>query len=79
MKESKLTTVLILLVPRILELIMREYHVGEEKAVEMLYSSKLYEVLEEEDTKLWHLNAHALFEMFQEELQTGAITFPDEA
>ena len=62
-----------------LELIINEYNVAEEKAVEMLYSSTLYKGLEEEETKLWHLSAHALFDMFQEELSTGKITYPEEA
>jgi hypothetical protein len=44
----------------------------------MFYSSALYKGLEEEETKLWHLSAHALFEMFQEERDTGKITYPEE-
>jgi hypothetical protein len=35
--------------------------------------------LEDEQTKLWHLSANALFEMFQEEQETGKITYPEEA
>jgi len=79
MERKKLSTVLIFLVPRILELVMAEYKVDDEKAAEMLYSSRLYQGLEEEETKLWHLSAHALFEMLQEELETGDITYPEEA
>ena len=79
MRNDRLPTILIVLVPQILELLMREYKVDDEKAVEMLYSSDLYKGLEEEETKLWHLSAHALFEMFKEELDTGKITYPEEA
>ena len=79
MDENKLSTILIFLVPQILELIMSEYEVNDEKAAEMFYSSELYKGLEEEETKLWHLSAHALFEMFQEERETGRITYPEEA
>ena len=52
---------------------------SDEKAAEMFYPSALFAALEDEHTKLWHLSAHALFEMFQEELQTGKITYPEEA
>ena len=76
---NRLSTVLIFLVPQILDLIMSEYNVSDEKATEMFYSSELYRGLEEEETKLWHLSAHALFEMYQEELETGVITYPEEA
>ena len=79
MDKDKLSAVLIALVPQILELVMGEYTVDDEKAAEMFYSSELYKALEEEETKLWHLSAHALFEMFQEELATGKITYPEEA
>ena len=79
MSKDRLSAVLIILIPQILELVIRAFKVDDEKAVEMLYSSELYKVLEEEETKLWHLSAHALFEMLQEELATGKITYPEEA
>ena len=79
MNKSRLSTALILLVPKILELIINEYNVADGKAAEMFYSSELYKALEDEETKLWHLSAHALFEMYQEELETGSITYPEEA
>jgi len=66
------------LVPQILELVMAEYRVDETRATEMFYTSELYRGLEDEQTKLWHLSAHALFEMFREELATGYITYPEE-
>lgn len=76
---ERITTALIFLVPQILELVMKEYAANDEKAVEMLYSSELFKTLEDEKTKLWHLSAHALFEMFREERETGRITYPEEA
>ena len=79
MEPNRLTTILVFLVTQILSLIISEYAVSDEKAAEMFYSSKLSAALEDERTKLWHLSAHALFEMFQEELQTGHITYPEEA
>ena len=79
MDKNRLSTALIFLVPQILELIVNEYRVNDEKAAEMFYSSELYKGLEEEETKLWHLSAQALFEMYQEELSTGKITYPEEA
>ena len=77
MDKNRLSTALIFIVPQILELVINEYKVANDKAAEMLYTSELYKGLEDEKTKLWHLSAHALFEMFQEELSTGTITYPD--
>ena len=76
---ERITTALIFLVPQLLALIMKEYKVSDEKATDMLYSSELFRTLEDEKTKLWHLSAHALFELFVEEQQTGQITYPEEA
>ena len=76
---ERITTALIFLVPQVLEIIMKEYEADEEKAAEMFYSSELFKTLEDEKTKLWHLSAHALFDLFQEEQQTGKITYPEEA
>ena len=76
---ERITTALVFLVPQVLEIIMREYNTDEEKAAEMFYSSELFKTLEDEKTKLWHLSAHALFDLFQEEQQTGQITYPEEA
>jgi hypothetical protein len=78
MAEKRFSSVLIILVPNIVERIMEEYGVGDEKATEMLYESKLYTALENEQTKLWHLSAVALFDLFNEEQKTGKITFPEE-
>lgn len=79
MEQNKLSSVLIIIVPQIITLMMNEYNVGEEKATEMLYSSELFKGLENEKTKLWHLSAHALFDLFCEEQKTGKITYPEEA
>ncbi len=79
MDKNRFSTVLIILVPQIIELVKEKYKIDDKKAVEMLYTSELYKILEEEETKLWHLSAQALFEMLEEELTTGKITFPEEA
>ena len=79
MEQKKLSTLLIFIVPQIIQLIMAEHKINEEQAAEMLYESKLYAALEKDETKLWHLSAAALFEMFKEEQQTGVITYPEEA
>ena len=78
MEQQRLTTALVFLVPQILSLIIEKYDVDDEKAVEMLYSSELFTALEDEQTKLWHLSALALFELYEEERQTGEITYPEE-
>ncbi len=47
------------------------------QAVEYLYSSKLYESLCDEETKLWHLSSEKLFEILEGEKTTNKIEYPD--
>ena len=79
MEQKKFEAVLILLVPQIVSLIADKHGCDELTATRSLYESKLYSILEIEETKLWHLSAPALFELYDEEVKTGRITFPEEA
>lgn len=79
MEQKKFEAVLVLLVPQIISLIAEKHNCDELDATRGLYESKLYSLLEKEETKLWHLSAPALFELYDEEVRTGSITFPEEA
>ncbi len=79
MDQKKFEALLILIVPQVVSLIMENYKWDEIAATKKFYESKVYSVLEDEDTKLWHLSALTLFNMFDEELKTGSIIFPEEA
>ncbi|MDR1315968.1 MAG: hypothetical protein LBK13_03760 [Spirochaetales bacterium] len=68
-----------MLVPLIIREIMRSRKVNEDEAFRLLYASFLYSKFEKEATKLWHLSPRALYELLTEELETGRITFPEEA
>jgi hypothetical protein len=68
-----------LLIPLVIREIMKGRNTGDEESFRLLYSSFLYSKLEIEATKLWHLSPCALRELLNEELETGAITFPEEA
>ena len=79
MDKQRFSSMLFLLVPQIIQLMIEDSNIDEEKATELLYTSELYAKLENEETKLWHLSANALYEMFKEEQETGAITYAEEA
>lgn len=79
MEKQKFEAVLVLLVPQIVNLIAENYSLDEIAANREFYNSRVYSLLEQEDTKLWHLSALTLFNLFDEEKQTGIISFPEEA
>ena len=79
MDKKKFESMLILIVPEIVKLIVENSAFGEIEASEKFYNSKVYEKLEQEDTKLWHLSPLTLYNMFEEEQETGDFVFPEEA
>ena len=79
MNENKLSVVLSMTVPQIIELILENSNLSELEATEQFYSSRVYALLEDEETKLWQFSPLTLYNMYEEEQKTGKITFPEEA
>ena len=77
--SNEMKAMLQFIIPRLIKTIMENMGLSEKDALTLLYSSKLYEQLDKEETKLWHLSVPTLFEMFREEQETGKITYPEEA
>jgi len=65
--------------PLTIEERIKSRNISEQEAFRLLYSSLLYSKLEVESTKLWHLSQLTLANLLNEELETGTITFPEEA
>jgi len=76
--QDNLNVILTLTTPGIIQLLMDNRKITAEAASILLYNSKLYNLLENEKTKLWHLSYPILYEMLEEELTTGEISFPEE-
>lgn len=71
--------ILQIIVSRLVRMISKEMNLSSEDALNLLYLSKLYEKLEHEETKVWHLSVPTLYELIVEEKETGKIIFPEEA
>ena len=78
MDQKKFEAMLILIVPAVVHLIIENYGDSEVDASKSFYESQVYALLEQEDTKLWHLSPLTLFNMYDEERKTGVITFPED-
>lgn len=52
-------------------LIKEKYNISYMEANKMLYNSKLYYALEDEETKMWYFSNKALLKMIIEENETG--------
>jgi len=78
MTDKQLSSFISVLAPRVLKLLAEHKGLTESEAIRALYTSKLYEALEDENTKLWHFSAETLCILLEEELATGQITYPEE-
>lgn len=78
MNEEKFSAIMGLIIPQVISLMIKEYGYDELEATSELYHSKLYALLEEEETKLWHFSPLTLFNMFDEEKKTGSFFMPEE-
>ena len=78
MADKKFEAILTLLVPQVVQLICENDSVDEVEASREFYESKVYSLLEQEDTKLWHFSPLTLFNMYAEEKRTGNFEIPEE-
>lgn len=78
MNDKSFTAVLSIIVPEIVHRISESYSCDEVAATEEFYASKVYALLEQEETKLWHFSPLTLFNMYDEERNTGNFSFPEE-
>ena len=58
-------------------MIAQREEISENQALSKLYKSKLYSILEREETKLWQYSTEMLYSLFVQEERTGNIEFPD--
>lgn len=67
-----------LIVPEIIKIIVKEHGVDELTATKDFYDSKVYALLEDEETGMWHFSPRLLFTMYDEERKTGSFYIPVE-
>ena len=76
--NENIAPVIALVTPGIIELLLNNSSMTISEAASILYNSRLYSLLEDEKMKLWRLSYLSLYDLLQEELETGSITFPEE-
>lgn len=79
MNEDQFSAMLAIIVPPIIELVMKNSNMDDEKAILLFYQSGLYQELSDEKSKLWHYSPLTLYTMYQDELLTGTYDYPEEA
>ena len=78
MSDNQYSGLLAIIVPQIIEYILRNSNIDDKEAVSAFYESKLYSELAQEDLKLWHYSPRTLYTMYQDELLTGSYDYPED-
>ena len=76
--DKNISAVVAMITPGIIRLLMENRSISLEDAAAILYNSALYRDLEDEKTKVWRLGYPLLYDLLEEELTTGKITYPEE-
>ena len=76
--DKRISPIIAMITPGILNLLVENRELSLEMASDILYNSLLYRTLEDEQTKVWRLGYPLLYDLLEEELDTGAITWPEE-
>ena len=78
MDDYQFKSLLQLYTPCVVKEVMRRKNIDERAAIEMFYTSSLYEKYTDERTKLWHFSPVLLVDLLEQELNTGEIEYPVE-
>ena len=74
MNKGKFTFIMLEKVQTLCDSIKNYFNISYDETIKLLYNSKLYEALEDEETKMWYYSNYDLFRMFLEEKNTGKYT-----
>ena len=70
--DEKFNSILsIALIPQTVDLIVKNEGLDDISAMNEFYHSKTYEMLSNEETKMWHFSPIAIFDMWENEVITG--------
>ncbi len=75
MNKEQFENLLSTIVTKTVTLIMKKNNWNEEKALYRFVTSKVYSLLEQEETKVWHLSAWLLAALFEDE-RSGNLVWP---
>lgn len=77
MSEEQFAAIMPIICADFVAYIAEKKQISEDAAIDLLYSSKLYSLLEQERTKVWYYSTPMLYSLLMQEEQTGEIEFPD--
>jgi len=77
--DEKFNSILsIALIPQTVALIVEKKGFDDITAINEFYQSQVYDLLSNEETKMWHYSSMTVYMMWKHEKETGEVVFPEE-
>ncbi len=77
--DEKFNSILsIALIPQTVALIAEKCGLDDITAINEFYQSKVYDLLSNEETKMWHYSPMTVYMIWKHEKETGEVVFPEE-
>lgn len=77
MRQDQFAAIMPYISTDLVGMIAKKNKISENDAIAKLYNSKLYAILEQEETKVWQYSTEMLYSLFEQEEATGKVEFPD--
>lgn len=77
MGQEQFNAIIPIISADIIAMIAARRGVSESEAIKLLYTSRLYEALEKEETKVWQYSTPMIYSLLEQEWESGMIHFPD--
>jgi hypothetical protein len=78
MDKSQFALMLSSIISEVSHELSQRYQISEMEASHLFYTSQVYQLLEKESTKMWHLSYMTLCMLYEDEINTGHIDIPEE-
>ncbi len=75
-ENKRFEVILPIITAELISFIMKEDSLGEDDAINRLYATRLYELLENEKTKVWQYSTYMLLELYNRE-KAGELILPE--
>jgi len=77
MNKEKFQALLPIFISDLIKKIIEQKNISQDEALSRFYNSKLYILLDDEQTKVWHYSTEKLYHLYEEEMNTGNFELPE--
>ncbi|MCL2444299.1 MAG: hypothetical protein FWD13_12665 [Treponema sp.] len=77
MNKEKFQALLPIFISALIKKIIEQKNISQDEALSRFYNSKLYILLDDEQTKVWHYSTEKLYHLYEEEMNTGNFELPE--